>query len=254
MSYYDLTKEERKVLKQKIEDLILSDLRIGENKNIQSYSSDDDTYLRKIVYLTIGKLYKDNEKQRNYILNLLGSLYQSKDEKVRQTAIYASGEIGKFEFDSIQELLEQAFSDSHHSVLNALTGALKQLGEKNPVPTIAFVKAQLQSVDSQVRAKLLHGLELRGRTHPNDVLPILAKYQNDPEKKVKDTIIHILGQISYKKGCLKQVISSLKGWENTELVYKALEEILIVHQNYRRFSFLSPEEAQELIRKEFNIA
>jgi hypothetical protein len=164
------------------------------------------------------------------------------------------GEIGKIEFETIQELLEHAFSDSHHSVLNAVTGALKQLGEKNPIPTIAFVKTQLQNTESHIRVKLLHGLELRGRKHPNEVLPILIEYQNDLDKKVKDTIIHILGQISYKKGCLQQVISSLKGWENTELVHKALEEIVIVHQNYCKFSFLSPEEAQELIRKEFDIA
>lgn len=76
---------------------------------------------------------------------------------------------------------------------------------------------------------MLHGLELRGRTHPEDVLPILAEYQNDSEKKVIDTIVHILGQISYKKGCLERVVSSLKGWENTDLINRALKEIVIVH-------------------------
>lgn len=71
---------------------------------------------------------------------MLKSLFLSNDEKVRQTIVYALGEIGKIEFDAIQEFLEQAFSDDHHSVLNTVTVAIKQLGQKNPTPTIAFVK------------------------------------------------------------------------------------------------------------------
>jgi HEAT repeat protein len=185
---------------------------------------------------------------------MLESLYHSSDEMVRQTVVHALGEVGKNHFEDIRELLEKAFSDSHHSVLNAVTGALKQLGEKNPIQTLAFVKKHLQHCNSKVRVKLLHGLELRGRTHPEDVLPILAEYQNDSGKKVIETIIHILGQISYKKGCLETVIRTLKAWENTNLTNKALKEIINVHRNYSKFSFLSHEEAQELISKEFDIA
>ena len=253
MSYYDLTNKERTLLKEKIEHLVQSDLKSRDYKNIYSYASNDDTYIRKNVYLAIGKLYKNNIDEKKIILSMLKSLYLSKDEKVRQTVVYALGEIGKTEFEVIQELFEQAFSDSHHSVLNAVTGALKQLGEKNPVPTIAFVKKKLPHSNPKVRIKLLHGLELWGRTHPDDILPILAEHQNDSEIKVTDTIIHIIGQISYKKGCLERVISALKSWENATLINKALNEIVIVHKNYSKFAFLSPEQAQNMIKKEFNI-
>jgi hypothetical protein len=30
---------------------------------------------------------------------------------------------------------------------------------------------------------MIHGIELRGRTHPEEVLPILAEVQDDPDKE-----------------------------------------------------------------------
>ena len=32
------------------------------------------------------------------------------------------------------------------------------------------------------------------------------------------TLIHVLGQIAYKNGCLKTVVEDLKTWENKKLV------------------------------------
>jgi hypothetical protein len=96
----------------------------------------------------------------------------------------------------------------------------------------------------------VHGIELRGRTHPEDVLPVLYKLQNEENKRVRDMIIHVLGQISYKNGCLENVISSLKQWENQALVGEALDEIIVVHGRYR-FAVKSKEEVEEYIRMEF---
>ena len=252
MGYYDLSKEEREILKKTIEDTVLSDFRTNEHKGILSYSTDDDTYIRKNVYLAIGRLYKNVPEFRSSIISILDILFHNTNEKVRQTVVYALGEIGKIDFDDTREIFGKALTDGHHSVLNAVTGALKQLGEKNPKPTLEFVKELLRRSDARAKEKLLHGLELRGRTHPEDILPILFEYQNDPDKKVIKTIVHILGQISYKKGCLETVVHSLKKWENRNLIGIALQEILTVHRSYSRFAHLSFEEAQAYIKKEFD--
>ena len=45
----------------------------------------------------------------------------------------------------------------------------------------------------------MHGIELRGRTHPEEILPLLKEVQSDPDKKVRRMVIHVLGQTSYKK-------------------------------------------------------
>jgi hypothetical protein len=46
------------------------------------------------------------------------------------------------------------------------------------------------------------GIELRGRSHPADILLILKELQYDKAARVRNTLIHVLGQISYKKNCL----------------------------------------------------
>jgi hypothetical protein len=63
-------------------------------------------------------------------------------------------------------------------------------------------------------------------------------------------IVHVLGQISYKKGCLEKVISALRTWENREIVEKALKEILDVHKRYERFSAKSYCEARDYIERQ----
>jgi hypothetical protein len=251
MAYYDLPKEERKILKKTIENSILLDLQSKEYESIVEYSSDDDTYIRKNVYLGIGKFYKQVPELRKEIFALLETLLDSPNENVRQTVVYALGEIGKSHFDKTTELLERAFDDPHHKVLNAVTGALKQLGERNPQSTLTFIKTHLPHCTAKVRLKLLHGLELRGRTHPEDVLPILENYQHDAHKNVIKMVIHVLGQISYKEGCLETVVQGLKNWDNANLVTMALQEILDVHQNYSKFCAVTTEEAIEVIRKGF---
>ena len=60
-------------------------------------------------------------------------------------------------------------------------------------------------------------------------------------------LIHVIGQISYKKGCLEIVTKSLKNWENIELVNDALTEIVNIHKRYR-FAAKSPEDAEKYIK------
>ena len=68
---------------------------------------------------------------------------------------------------------------------------------------------------------------------------------------MKNTLIHVLGQISYKKGCLETVIAHLKCWDNKVLVDNALEEIIDVHDRYKDFAVLTTEQASKYIEKNF---
>ena len=95
--------------------------------------------------------------------------------------------------------------------------------------------------------EICHGIELRGRTHPQDILPLLKELQHDTTARVRNTLIHVIGQISYKKDCLAKVIADLKDWENKELVTKAIEEIIDVHERYKDFAVLTSDEAKKYI-------
>lgn len=252
MGFYDLSKEERETLVNEMKEEIGQDLKDGISESIRKFASDDDTYIRKNAYLILARYYHNDQELRDRILNLLEELLHDKDDKVRQTSVYTLGEIGrKMDADKIVGLLETALNDKHHKVRNAVTGALKRMGEKNPKPTLEFAKKFLRHPDPNVRQKIIHGIELRGRTHPEDVLPLLADAQNDHDNKVKKKVIHVLAQISYKKGCLEKVITALKSWENKELVEKALEEILDVHMRYEKFSVKSYEKAKKFIENQF---
>nr|WP_243687598.1 HEAT repeat domain-containing protein [Methanobacterium formicicum] len=102
--------------------------------------------------------------------------------------------------------------------------------KKNPQPTLKFAKRFIHHPDPEVRKKVVHGIELRGRTHPEDILPLLEEFQDDAHPQVRKMLIHVLGQISYKEGCLEKVTSALKTWKNKELVEDTIPYILDVHK------------------------
>jgi hypothetical protein len=250
MGFYDLSKEKRQELLQEMEKSIIIDINNLDTGYIAKYAADEDTYLRKNCYLILGRLYRDNSDYRSFIFSAAKSLFKSSDENEKQTAVYIWGEIGKMNVDMVAQCFEVAFYDDNPKVKNAIMGALKQMSEKNPQPTLKFADLHLNHPDPEVRRLLVHGIELRGRTHPEDVLPILYKLQNEEHRRVRDMIIHVLGQISYKEGCLEKVVTSLKKWENQNLVNDALDEIINVYGRYR-FAVKSKEEAKEYIQKEF---
>ncbi|MDR7856618.1 HEAT repeat domain-containing protein [Tissierella sp.] len=247
MSFYDNSKEERKRISEHIESLIFDDYQNGSYENIVMFSADKDTYIRKIVYLATGKLYKNNEALREEILNTLDILFKDENEYIRQTVAYSLGEIGKIDAYKVSQLLEKSLDDVHHSVRNAVIGALKQMGNKNPKPTLEFAAKFYNHEDPEVRRQVIHGIELRGRTHPEEVLPILFDARNETNRRVRDMLIHVLGQISYKSGCLEKVIEAIKDWENKDLINDIVKEILEVHKRYEKFSDKSFNEAKEYI-------
>jgi hypothetical protein len=87
----------------------------------------------------------------------------------------------------------------------------------------------------------------RQGTHPQDILPLLKELQHDKTARVRNTLVHVIGQISYKKGCLETVLNDLKTWENKELVSDAIEEIIDVHERYKNFAAKTQEEAKKVI-------
>ena len=114
-----------------------------------------------------------------------------------------------------------------------------------------WAKKYLHHQDKEIRREICHGIELRGRKHPEDILPLLKELQHDKTKRVYSTLVHVLGQIAYKKDCLQKVIAHLATWENGQLIKDALEEIIDVHLRYRNFAALSQAEAKQYIAEHY---
>jgi|SRR3954468_18670916 len=155
--------------------------------------------------------------------------------------------IGKINFDNVKHIFDVSLFDNHYSPRNAVIGSIKKMGAVNPQPVLSWAKNYLHHSNPEIRREICHGIELRGRTHPQDILPLLQELQYDTKARVRNNLIHVIGQIAYKKGCLKTVIAHLKTWGNKELVQLALEEIIDVHNRYKDFSFLTQEQAKDYI-------
>lgn len=251
MAFYDLNKEERIKLVEKINQKIQSEIINNQIEYIEDYFSDEDTYIRKTAYLAIGKWYYTDINLQSKILQILQKLSHHQNFKVRQTVINAAGEIGKANFETVQLFFDKGLFDSHHSPRNAVIGSIKKMGEINPTPVLAWAKKYLHHPDKEIRREICHGIELRGRKFPQDILPLLQELENDQTLRVRKTLIHVLGQIAYKKGCLKIVIEHLKNWKNKTLVADALNEIIDVHYRYRNFSAMTQEEAEKYIMEHY---
>lgn len=116
---------------------------------------------------------------------------------------YMLGEIEKTrEVDRIFPFLEIALSDKHHSVRNAVIGSLKQTGQKNPKATLEFAQKYLHHSDPKIRRETLHGIELRGRTHPEDILPLLKKCRMMKTKKSEICLFMFWVKLVIKKDAL----------------------------------------------------
>lgn len=246
MAFYDLSKTERAQVVETIHRNILKTLHLPQTV-IPEYFSDEDTYIRKSAYLVIGRIYFQQPDLQTTIIKRLNHFMLSLNEKVRQTTVNAAGEIGITTFDPVEHFFDTGLFDKHHSVRNAVIGSIKKMGAKNPTPVLQWAKKYLHHPDKEVRREVCHGIELRGRTHPQDILPLLKELEFDTTARVKNTLVHVLGQIAYKKGCLATVIHDLQTWKNKELVEKALAEIIDVHERYQNFAILTKAEATDYI-------
>lgn len=105
MGFYDLSKQDRVKVTEKINRDIINDLNNNSLTKIQSYFSNDDTYIRKLGYSLIGKIDFTHESLQQKIISMLKILLQQDDFRIRQTAINTAGEIGRFEFQYILSYL-----------------------------------------------------------------------------------------------------------------------------------------------------
>jgi HEAT repeat protein len=249
MAFYDLPKEERAALVRQMEATTAKAVQTSRLQPLLDYAADEDTYIRKSAYQALGKIYA---AQPAAVLQAINILLQNLDAKVRQTAINAAGEIGRHDFGVIRAYMDKGLTDEHHSVRNAVIGSVKKMGEKNPVPVLDWAKGYLQHQDKEIRREICHGIELRGRTHPQDILPLLKTLQHDKTARVRNTLVHVLGQIAYKKGCLETVVADLKTWNNPELVRAALDEIADVHDRYKNFAVKTQAQAVAYMAKHFD--
>jgi HEAT repeat protein len=250
MAFYDLSKPERINVVAKINAGILNELNADKSKKITGWFSDDDTYIRKSAYLAVGRIYS-HKKLQSKIIKALDILLLNHDFKIRQTTINAAGEIGKIHFETVAHFFDKGLFDDHHAVRNAVIGSIKKMGEVNPAPVLKWARQYLHHPDKEIRREICHGIELRGRKHPKDILPLLQELQFDKTARVRNTLVHVIGQIAYKKGCLKTVVEHLKTWENKDLAKDALEEIIDVHYRYRNFSALTQDEAKKHIAENY---
>ncbi len=252
MAFYDLEKEQRELLVEQIKNDIYEDLVKNSFEKVLVYFSDADTYIRKAAYLNIGKLFNAHSEHQRELITMLDWLFLSDNNYIRQTVINSCGEIGMKDFESIEHLLEKGLSDAHHSVRNAVIGSLKKIIEKNPKPSLVFSKKYLHHEDKEIRREICHGLELRGRKYPQDILPMLKELQDEKPARVRNMVIHVIGQIAYKKGCLETVAKELLTWENKTLVKEAIDEIIDVHERYKNFSAYTQQEAISYLSKVFD--
>lgn len=237
MSFYDLKKQERLKLVEQLNKKIYSDMQKNVLTATVKYFSNEDTYVRKLAYQAIGKIYHAKNHLQSKIISALEKMITYKEPKIRQTTINAAGEIGIKDFEAVQHFFDKGLFDEDHSVRNAVIGSIKKMGEKNPIPVLTWAKKYLYHPDKEIKREICHGIELRGRTHPQDILPMLKELQHEKTARVKNTLIHVLGQISYKKGCLATGIDHLNTWNNKALTDKAIKEIIDVHDRYRDLLF-----------------
>ena len=66
-------------------------------------------------------------------------------------------------------------------------------------------------------------------------------------------LVHIFGQISYKKGCLEKVTAELLMWEDKALADECFEAIIKQHthanSHFHTVETLSPQECEEYLRE-----
>lgn len=252
MGFYDLSKHERLNVVADIGSNILAELGTREFKKTIQYFSDEDTYIRKTAYLSLGKIYSAKADLRPAIISILDMFLLETDFKIRQTVINTAGEIGKSDFESIKHFFEKGLFDEHYSARNAVIGSIKKMAEVNPNPVLQWARLYLHHEDKEIRREICHGIELRGRKYPQDILPMLQELQHDKTARVRNTLVHVIGQIAYKKGCIQTVVEHLKQWGNKQLVADALEEIIDVHDRYKDFAALTQEQARKYILDNFS--
>jgi len=131
MAFYDSSKQERAHFVAAISNDILTELKTAQLKKTVAYFGNEDTYIRKSAYLSGGRSYFTNKMLQPKIIKTPGILLLHDDFKIRQTVINSAGEIGKTDFENVQQFFDKALFDKHHSPRNAVIGSIKKMQAHN---------------------------------------------------------------------------------------------------------------------------
>ena len=101
MAFYDWSKEKRQAFALELYGLSKAVLEGTDPAGLLMYFSDEDTYIRKTAYLALGKVVKHHPVLTKAAIEFLKHRLGNPDFKVRQTAVNAAGEIGKWDFESV---------------------------------------------------------------------------------------------------------------------------------------------------------
>lgn len=246
MELRKLSKDKKHIHMDKISNEIICGLDSKVYENILTHASNKDNQVRKLVSTVLAGAHRDNSLKES-LSKLFEEMGKSEDEKVRKTLILAAGEIGKRNAEDIFSILESGMNDRNEMVQKTAISVLKVMCEINPVPSLEFVSRLIEHENPAIRKGIVHGLELRGKKCPEDILPILRSVQNEKHKSVVNVIIHVVGRISYKKGSIEKVVEELKTWTNKWLVKKSAQEIISFHKKHTKFANRTPEEITDYL-------
>ena len=86
----------------------------------------------------------------------------------------------------------------------------------------------MKNSDADVRRQAVHGVELRGRKAPTEILPILKSGLGDISKRVRDMVAHVISEVGNKKHGFNILIEALDEWANSTnpLILSAITECL----------------------------
>ncbi len=87
MSFYNLTKAERKKEVNAIESALRNAIDMDQLSNMIRYFSDPDTYIRRSAYLAIGRICKSDVNLLPKVIKTLENLNSHGDFKVRLTLL-----------------------------------------------------------------------------------------------------------------------------------------------------------------------
>ncbi len=246
MGLHKLPKEKKCKYIDDLSNEIICGLDTNEFKDILKYASDKDNQVRKFASSVLADAFKD-DSLKDSLSKAFETMIHSDDEKIRQTAIYTAGQIGQTDAEEIYPLLEIGIADKHFKVQKATTSVLKVMCEKNPEQSLDFIKKHVHHENPSVRREIVHGIELRGKKCPEDILPVLRSLQDEKHKSVVNIVIHVIGQISYKKGAIESIATELKTWNNKWLVKKSVKEIISVHKKHPKITDKSLDEIENYL-------
>ena len=81
MAFYDLAKQQRNKLVVTIKLDIFNELTTAQLKKTLVYFANEDTYIRKSAYLSVGRIYFENKNLQPQIITQLNILQLQDDYK-----------------------------------------------------------------------------------------------------------------------------------------------------------------------------